>query len=269
MWKFIIERGPAIALWLLALAAQVSGYTSTAIALTLVGAAAFFLIAPACHHARKWYLEQTAAGKMTLGIPQIVLLFGLAGAWVFMTMGLGAAAWIIWSGGGFVIGSSSIGGNPDDGPMQWFRNLTMEGGPLSGRNVFSLKFRGANTSQKEVELKSASIISAVNGTKLPLEIIAQDEIVPVDEVELIPPGAPVDLIAKFGPPDPKAPGKILGLEPKVFLETWRQFSLNVQDDYKSYRIPFNEGNLAAFFPGMVGPHVTKKATRGDDKKLGR
>jgi hypothetical protein len=95
---------------------------------------------------------------------------------------------------------------------------------------------------------------------LPLEIIAQGEIVPLDEVQLIPPGAPVDLIAKFGPPDPKADGKVLGLEPKVFLETWRQFSLNVQDEFKSYRIPFNEGDLAVFFPGMVGPHVTKRSS---------
>ena len=51
----------------------------------------------------------------------------------------------------------------------------------------------------------------------------------------------------------------LGLDPKIFLETWRQFYLNVEDDSKSYRLPFNEGSLMAFFPGMVGPHVTKKA----------
>jgi hypothetical protein len=97
-----------------------------------------------------------------------------------------------------------------------------------------------------------------NGTKLPLEIVAQNELVPLNQVELIPPGAPVELIAKFGPPDPNSPGKILGLEPKIFLETWRQFSLNIQDDTKSYRLSYNEGDLAPFFPGMVGPHVTKK-----------
>jgi hypothetical protein len=75
----------------------------------------------------------------------------------------------------------------------------------------------------------------------------------LDKVELVPPGAPVDLVAKFGSPDPNAPGKILGLEPKIFVETWRQFSLNVQDDSKSYRVPFNEGDLALSFPGKVGP----------------
>jgi hypothetical protein len=171
---------------------------------------------------------------------------------------LGAAAWMFWTGNGLSSGVSSIAGNRDEGPLQWFANITMEGGPLSGSNVFSLKFRGVNTSQKEVEIKSASIISAINGTKIPLEIVAQGEIVALNEVELIPPGAPIDMIAKFGPPNPSAPGKILGIEAKAFLETWRQFSLNVQDDSKTYRRSFNEGNLAPFFPGMVGPHVKKK-----------
>jgi hypothetical protein len=265
MWTFFTERGPAIAVWLVALAAQISGFTSVAIALGLIGLAAFFLIAPTSHHVRAWHRRRViaAGGQKVLSLPQIFLLIGLVGTWLFVTVGLSAAAWMIWTGQGSAVGSPSTGGNTDEGPMQWFRNLTLEGGPLrgGGLNVFSLKFRGVNISQKEVELKSASIISAINGTKLPLEIIAQNEIVSLDQVELIPPGAPVDLIAKFGPPDPNAPGKILGLEPKTFLETWRQFSLNVQDDSKSYRISFNEGDLAPFFPGMVGPHVTRKSNK--------
>jgi len=51
MYKLAVERGPAIALWLLALAAQMSGYTNVAIALALVGLAVFFLVAPAYDHA--------------------------------------------------------------------------------------------------------------------------------------------------------------------------------------------------------------------------
>ena len=206
-----------------------------------------------------WNDQREKHGKARIKLlPSHLLLIGLAGTWLFMTVAVGAAAWIIWAGQDLTIGSSRIPGNPDDGPMRWFRNLVMEGGPNLGRNVFSLQFRGVNTSEKEVEIKNASIISALNGTKVQLEIVAQREIVPLSEVELIPPGASVDLVAKFGPPDPNAPGKILGLEPKVFLETWKQFSLNVQDNTKQYRISFNEGDLAPFFPGMVGPHVTKK-----------
>jgi hypothetical protein len=36
MYQIAVERGPGIALWLLALAAQMSGYTNAAIALALV-----------------------------------------------------------------------------------------------------------------------------------------------------------------------------------------------------------------------------------------
>lgn len=180
-----------------------------------------------------------------------------------MTVALGAAGWMIWNRQGFIVGNSGIGvgaPNQDDGPILWYRNLLLEGGPHLGRNMFSLTFRGGNISQKEIELKSANIVSAINGIRIRLEVIAQGEIVALDQIELIPPGASIELVAKFGPPDPNAPAKILGLDPKVFLETWRQFSLNVQDDTKSYRIAFNEGDLAPFFPGMVGPHITQKAT---------
>jgi hypothetical protein len=139
----------------------------------------------------------------------------------------------------------------------------MEGGPPIGRPVFALAFFGNNKSQKEVMLKSASIVSAKNGRKLDLEVSARNDkgenvLVPVSEINLIPPGAPIRLIAKFGDPDPNEPGKILGLDPKVFLETWSQFFLTVEDDTKSYRLPFNEGSLMSFFPGMVGPHITAK-----------
>jgi hypothetical protein len=118
-----------------------------------------------------------------------------------------------------------------------------------------LAFFGVNSSQKEVQLMDADITSAINGTRLSLEIVAAteakgNEIVPIDKVQLIPPGARIELVAKFNLPT--------GLEPKVFLETWRQFFLNARDDSKSYRIPFNEGALMPLFPGMVGPRVTKK-----------
>jgi hypothetical protein len=90
----------------------------------------------------------------------------------------------------------------------------MEGGPPVGRPVFSLTFLGQNNSQKEVALKSASIISAKNGRKIDLDVVAQDNagnasIVRTDEINLIPPGAPIKLVAKFGDPDPNAPGKFL------------------------------------------------------------
>jgi hypothetical protein len=68
----------------------------------------------------------------------------------------------------------------------------------------------------------------------------------------------VMLVAKFGAPDPNAQRKILGIDGKAFLETWRQFSLNVEDDTRSYRVMFTEPMLTPFFPNMIGPHVSRK-----------
>jgi hypothetical protein len=146
----------------------------------------------------------------------------------------------------------------EEGPLVWFYNLTMEGGPLQSRNVFSLQFRGWNKSDNEVRLKSATIISSIDGAELTLEIVAGNEVVPITDIGLIPSKAQITLVAKFGPPDSNAPGKILGIDPKPFLETWRQFTLNVEDDTRKYRVQFTENSIAPFFSNMVGPHVTKK-----------
>lgn len=142
----------------------------------------------------------------------------------------------------------------DAGPITWWHgNLELEGG--FGRPVFSLRFHGTNSSQREVELLSANITSAVNGTRIVLEVVAvngagANQIVPIDRIQVIPPGAPITLVAKFNTPD--------GLQQQAFLDTWRQFSFNAQDDTRIYRTQFNEGALMAFFPGHVGPRVMQK-----------
>lgn len=188
-----------------------------------------------------------------VGATQVILLVGVAGTWLFMTTGLGAVAWMLIAGSGApLVGLSS----KDDGPLVWFVNLTMEGGPNLGRNVYALIFKGANVSQKEVRLKSAEIRSANKGTALLLEVIAaneaagKNEAVSLDQIQLIPAGAPIELVAKFNLPE--------GLSASDFLATWSKFTLVVTDETREYRMPFNEGNLAPFFPGLVGPRVTKK-----------
>ncbi len=130
-------------------------------------------------------------------------------------------------------------------------------------NVASMRFRGANTSKKPVELKDAELISLIDGTRLPLEIVASDtagetKIVGIDKVQLIPPGAAIELVAKFGPPDPNVQGHVLGVEPKAFLDKWRQFSFNATDSVKSYHFDFNENAMMPFFQGRVGPRVVLK-----------
>jgi hypothetical protein len=81
------------------------------------------------------------------------------------------------------------------GSLRWYSNLEMEGGPPLARPVFSLTFMGGNVSQKEVSLKTANIVSTINGKTVQLEIIARDDqgknqVTPIEEINLIPPGVP-------------------------------------------------------------------------------
>jgi hypothetical protein len=86
----------------------------------------------------------------------------------------------------------------------------MDGG-MNGYNVFAVTFQGANISKEAIELKSACVASLIDGTRLDLEIVGSDasgesKLVPINKVQLIAPGAPLELKAKFGP---AAPGGVL------------------------------------------------------------
>src|SRR6266404_8479337 len=140
--------------------------------------------------------------RTRIGAVQTMLLFGILGTWIFLTLTLGLAELMVAypSQPGHVTGGPIQG---DDGPISWVYNFSMEGG-MGGMNVASMRFRGANTSKKPVELKDAELISLIDGTRLPLEIVASDtagetKIVGIDKVQLIPPGAAIELVAKFGP----------------------------------------------------------------------
>jgi hypothetical protein len=187
-----------------------------------------------------------AGAKRLTGI-QWVLISGIGGTWLFLTITLAMLSWLVLNNSASGIGIAQA---KDDGPLTWFYNLTFYGGPLSGGNVLKIRFHGTNSSQKEVKLKEASIRSAINGREIPLEIVAENEDLPISAVNLIPPGSPIELVAKFNVPT--------GITTEDFLAAWSRFNLVVVDDTKDYRLSFNEGSIAAFFPGMVGPHVTKK-----------
>jgi hypothetical protein len=88
--RLAVERGPGIAFWLLALAAQMSGYTNVAIALALVGVAIFFLLAPVYHHVRKWHEKRRLKGRALE--PNHLILIGVIGTVLFA--GIGAAGFI-------------------------------------------------------------------------------------------------------------------------------------------------------------------------------
>jgi hypothetical protein len=49
------------------------------------------------------------------------------------------------------------------------------------------------------------------------------------------------------------------MEPKAFLDKWRQFSFNATDNTKSYHFDFNENAMMPFFQSKVGPRVVIKS----------
>jgi hypothetical protein len=195
--------------------------------------------------------------RIRLGAARMMLLFGILGTWVFVSFTLAIVAWMIAHQA-----SPANATATDEGPLSWVQNFSMEGG-MGGPNLFSLRFRGANTSKESIELKSATITSLIDGTRLELEVVGnnsagESKIVPISRIQLIPPGAPIELVAKFGPPDPNVPGNILGLESKVFLEKWRQFAFDASDIKHSYHFEFNENAFMPFFRGQVGPRIALK-----------
>ncbi|MEX2167115.1 MAG: hypothetical protein WD852_08870 [Methyloceanibacter sp.] len=197
-----------------------------------------------------------------MGTMQIILIIGLIGTWLFLTAALAAGTWAIWKAGGIAqaIGAQTV--NDDEGPLSWWtEHLSVGWGDGQKEMVRSLAFRGTNISQEEIELRSAEIRSAINGTKHTLEVVASDgdeyRVVPLDHIELIPPGARIELVASFEPNIPT----------KQFLETWRQFNLVVTDSVRTYRSKYDEKVMMVLFEGKVGPRVTvKKEYRKNDKK---
>jgi hypothetical protein len=207
----------------------------------------------------KWGLLTSIVKKVRhMNEVQLILLIGFIGTWFFMTVSLGAGAWMIWKHRGF----TNVGLRADEGPIQWNGWFSIEGNLTS--KIFSIRFLGVNISKtKALQLKDANIISSIDGSLQPLDVVAVDaagdsKIVPIGQIQLIPPGARIELVAKFGPPDPSISGNVLGLEPKVFLDKWRQFSFNVTDDVRTYRFDYNDSHMMPFFQGKVGPRIMVK-----------
>lgn len=196
----------------------------------------------------KWGLLAKVAEKVgRMNGVQFILIVGVLGTWLFMTIGLGAAVWLTWKHQGFAPSDQSAA---PEGPIQWNGPFSIEGDLRS--KIFSLRFSGVNISKsKALQLKEANILSAIDGTLLPLDVVAVDaqgdtKIVPINQIQLIPPGARIELVAKFGPPDPNVPGNVLGVDPKSLLDKWRQFSFNVTDDVRTYRFDYNDSNMMPF-----------------------
>lgn len=83
--QIAIRYFPSAAFYVLALAAQVSGYTSPTVAIVLAGVATLMLLVPACYHTHGWHKRRLAAGNRGLE-PIYVIAFGLV-------IALGGVVW--------------------------------------------------------------------------------------------------------------------------------------------------------------------------------
>jgi hypothetical protein len=211
----------------------------------LLGIAIFSFAAAGVGAAKSGWPHIKALG-IRLGTARTMLLFGIIGIWIFVSFTMGIAGWIVAHPTTPANSASS-----DDGPISWVYNLSMDRAGLNGINISALRFRGANISKKLVHLKEATITSLIDGTRLPLDIVASDshgnfKNVPLDKVQLIPPGASIELLVKLGPPDPATPGYVLGVDADTLLAKWRQFSFEASDETRSYRMDFNENVMMTF-----------------------
>jgi hypothetical protein len=210
-----------------------------------------------------WGWPMFAEWWSRVGPGKFLLLTGIVGTWLFLTIGASAALWLLTRRTMAPTIGAPVAATPDSGPLSWLPGfVAMEGGS-NGQNVFSLRFQGANISKAPARLKSATVTSLIDGTQETLEIVANDadgnsQIVSLDQVQLIPPGAPIELVAKFGPPDPARTGFVKGLDPKAFLEKWRQFAFDAADEGRTYRFEVNENAFMPYFKGKVGPRVALK-----------
>jgi hypothetical protein len=138
--------------------------------------------------------------------------------------------------------------NLDSGPISWNADLsTWTTGDSEGPLLLGIAIRG--TSIGFVDLKDAYIISDVTGEKKSLQVSTAPGPVlsPLNEINQIPPGAPLELWATFKP----------AIRPNDLLTQWHRFHFHADYAGTVYDHVFDVTMLANQFPNM-GPHATKK-----------
>src|SRR5262245_26392658 len=160
----LLEFAPSAAFYLLALAAQLSGYTNPMMALGLAVIATACLAIPAGHHARAWHRARRASGRMTLE-PSHLIWFGFVGAAVCLAIAAGGYLWQQrWSSGSTEIKTTLIQpavSQPaaEDGPIKWNNSFGTRTGIKDGTIYLSaLMLSGVNAGAKEIELSDAYFI---------------------------------------------------------------------------------------------------------------
>jgi hypothetical protein len=121
--------------------------------------------------------------------------------------------------------------------------------------MFALFLDGTGPENSSVKLKDAFIESASEGDVIHMQVVGTDnpldEPFPISDANPLPPKGFIRLVAQLNQRSPKE-----GLPNKDFLQKWRKTWFNViYEDGRTERISFD---TSGYFPGLAGPHATRR-----------
>jgi hypothetical protein len=141
--------------------------------------------------------------------------------------------------------------NPDrrqGGAIEWNTGF---GTTRSADRLINLYIQGINASTSAVRFRRAYLASRITGKTIEMMVDAgAGGILRPNQINPVPWRAPIRLIAEINPPN--------GMALSDFLNEWKDLDFVAEYDSTEFRLHFNEAAMAFQFPGVVGPHVTKR-----------
>jgi hypothetical protein len=177
----------AAVFYLLALAAQISGYTNVWVAVGLAGFATLFAFVPCWHQASRWHRQRLSRGKRSLE-PSHLIWAGAVGAIISIAMMLGGVVWQEYSGPPpaqtaqntqqktfttLGIGTALL---PHRETIQWNEIF---GTTRAVDLMFALFLDGTGPEDRSIRLQDAFIESASHGDVIHMQVVGTDN--PLDE----------------------------------------------------------------------------------------
>jgi hypothetical protein len=240
-------------MWLLNLAENIlANWVASVYSPPTITALVMLLVWVAFHWRRRWHKKGRS------GVEPLHLIWGgTIGAGLCTAIVIGGLIWQLYSAQPVrtsQVFTPGIGTPllPHRDTIQWHEIL---GTSRSVDLVSALFLDGTGPEDRAVKLKDAFIESASGGHTIPMQVVSTDNPLeqpfPISEANPVPPNGFIRLIARL---NPRAPNE--GVPNKEFLERWRALWVNViYDDDKKDRISFG---TSGYFPGLAGPHVTRK-----------
>lgn len=219
-----------------------SGYTNTAIALGLIGLAAFVVVAPLCHNVHAWHRRRVSAGLRSLE-PSHLLIIGLAGIILSATFALGG---VLWQGYSQKQTTTNPGFQGEVGfkgaPIGFASFGWAETGSepyRMGRPVVTAK----NVSEFEVHLKSLVMVSGNSGQRLETKLRTKsNEWIDASETEMIPPNAEFQIQGTLPPHGQpvQVHSAAWMYTPEEIVKDWTNIYIHVECDEKKYDVGLKE-----------------------------